>query len=99
MPKFDVDIPHSLSPEEARARIAAATPKLEKEYGAKCTWQGDRELVVARKGLDARVSIEPQRVHIELTLGFLLTAFSTTIKNGISKELSGILAGPAAAPA
>jgi putative polyhydroxyalkanoate system protein len=98
MPKFDVDIPHSLPPEEARSRIAAATPKLEKEYGAKCTWNGDRELSVSRKGLDARVSIEPERVHIELNLGFLLTAFSTTIKNGISKELSGILSRPSSAP-
>jgi putative polyhydroxyalkanoate system protein len=96
MPKFDVDIPHSLSADEARARIAGAAPKLEKEYGATCTWKGDRELVVARKGLDARVQIEEQRVHIELNLGFLLTAFSGKIKDGISRELSNILSRPAA---
>jgi putative polyhydroxyalkanoate system protein len=94
MPKFDVDIPHALSVEEAHTRIADATPKLEKDYGAKCTWQNDRELLVSRKGLDARVSIEEQRIHIELNLGFLLAALSGPIKSGISKELSGILSRP-----
>src|SRR4051812_10756943 len=96
MPKFDVDIPHSLSIEEARARIAGATSKLEKEYGATCTWRGDRELTVSRKGLDARVSIAEQRVHVELNLGFLLSAFSEKIKGGISRELAGILSRPVA---
>lgn len=96
MPKFDVDIPHSLSPEEARARIAGAAPKLEKDYGATCTWKGDHELTVSRKGLDARLSIEAQRVHVELNLGFLLSAFSEKIKSGISKELANILSRPAA---
>jgi putative polyhydroxyalkanoate system protein len=96
MPKFEVDIPHALPPDEARTRIAGATPKLEKDYGAKCTWQSDRELLVARKGLDALVKIEPARVHIELSLGFLLTPLATAIKTGISRELSGILSRPSA---
>ena len=92
MPKFEVDVPHGLSADEARARIARATPKLENEYGATCTWKGDRELVVSRKGLDAHLAIEPSRVHIDLNLGFLLTPLAGAIKNGIAKELSGILA-------
>ncbi len=91
MPKYEVDVPHALSPEEARARIARATPKLENEYGATCTWKGDRQLVVSRKGLDAHLAIEDTRVHIDLSLGFLLTPLATAIKSGIAKELSGIL--------
>lgn len=97
MPKFDVDIPHALSPEEAKQRIAAATTKLEKDYGATCTWKTDHELVVARKGLDATVAIEPQRVHIDINLGFLLTALAGPIKAGITKQLSAILGAPAPA--
>jgi putative polyhydroxyalkanoate system protein len=92
MPKFEVDIPHTLTAEAAKDRIAGATPKLEQQYGATCTWKGDKELVVSRKGLDARVSIEPQRVHIDLNLGFLLVPLANAIKGGITKELSGILA-------
>jgi putative polyhydroxyalkanoate system protein len=91
MPKFEVDIPHSLPPAEAKQRIAGATGKLEKDYGATCTWKGDSELLVSRKGLDARVSIEPARVHVDLNLGFLLVPLANAIKGGIAKELSGIL--------
>ncbi|HET6279493.1 MAG TPA: polyhydroxyalkanoic acid system family protein [Polyangia bacterium] len=99
MPKFEVDIPHALSAEEARARISGATTKLERDYGATCTWKGDKELLVSRKGLDARLAIEPSRVHIDLNLGFLLTPLASAIKSGITKELSGILsAGSQAAP-
>ncbi len=92
MPKFEVDIPHTLPPETAKERIAGATSKLEKQYGATCTWQGDNELLVSRKGLDARVSIEPERVHVDLNLGFLLVPLANAIKGGITKELAGILA-------
>ncbi|HVZ70786.1 MAG TPA: polyhydroxyalkanoic acid system family protein [Polyangia bacterium] len=93
MPKFEVDIPCSLSPEVAKERLAGATPKLEKDYGATCTWKSDAELLVSRKGLDARVSIEPARVHVDLNLGFLLTPLANAIKTGITKELTGLLAG------
>jgi putative polyhydroxyalkanoate system protein len=92
MPKFEVDIPHTLTAEAAKARIAEATPKLEQQYGATCVWKGEKELLVSRKGLDARVSIEPERVHIDLNLGFLLVPLANAIKGGIAKELSGILA-------
>jgi putative polyhydroxyalkanoate system protein len=92
MPKFEVDIPHSLSPEAAKERIAGATGKLEQQYGATCSWKSDNELLVSRKGLDASVKIEPQRVHIDLNLGFLLVPLANAIKGGITKELAGILA-------
>lgn len=91
MPKFEVDIPHTLTADEAKQRIASATGKLEQQYGATCTWQGEKELLVSRKGLDARVSIEAERVHIDLNLGFMLVPLATAIKGGIAKELSGIL--------
>jgi putative polyhydroxyalkanoate system protein len=96
MPKFEVDIPHSLEPQVAKERLSRATAKLEKDYGATCTWKGDTELLVSRKGLDARVSIEPARVHVDLNLGFLLTPLATAIKTGITKELSGLLTQPSA---
>ena len=41
MPKFEVDIPHQLPPDEVRTRLDRATAKLEKDYGAACKWEGD----------------------------------------------------------
>ena len=98
MPKFEVDIPHSLTAEAAKERIAGATPKLEQQYGATCTWKGENTLSVSRKGLDALVTLEPTRVHIDLSLGFLLTPFAERIKTGIAKELANILAAPSSSP-
>jgi putative polyhydroxyalkanoate system protein len=98
VPKYQLDIPHTLAADEAKKRISNATGKLSSEYGATCTWKGDNELAVSRKGLDARVMLEPSRVRIELNLGFLMTPFADLIKNGITKKLSAILAtDPAAA--
>jgi putative polyhydroxyalkanoate system protein len=91
MPRYEVDIPHSLAPEEAKQRLSGATGKLQQNYGASCTWKSDTELSVSRKGLDARVTVEPSRVHIDLNLGFLLTPFAERIKTGIAKELASIL--------
>ena len=97
MPKYQVDIPHSLSTADAKQRIGGATGKLEKDYGATCVWQGDDVLTVSRKGLEARLTIEPTRVHIDLNLGFLLTPLAGAITSGITKELSGILGSGAPA--
>jgi putative polyhydroxyalkanoate system protein len=94
MPKYQVDIPHSLTLEEAKQRVDGATAKLQRDYGAACTWKADNQLSVARKGLDALVTLEATRVHIDLNLGFLLTPFAERIKAGIAKELAGILGQP-----
>jgi putative polyhydroxyalkanoate system protein len=91
MPKYQVDIPHSVPPEDAKRLVAGATEKLQRDYGATCTWKGENILSVSRKGLDALVTLEPTRVHIDLNLGFLLTPFAERIKSGIAKELSSIL--------
>jgi putative polyhydroxyalkanoate system protein len=91
MPKFDVDIPHSLPTDEVKTRLTGATAKIESKYGAACKWISDNQLNVARKGLDATVSIEPSRVHIDLTLGFLLVAMAPAIKAGLAKELGALL--------
>lgn len=95
MPKYQLDIPHTLTPEEAKKRISDATGKLSTEYGATCTWKADNELSVSRKGLDARVVLEPSRVRIDLNLGFLMTPFADLIKTGITKKLTTILTAPA----
>jgi putative polyhydroxyalkanoate system protein len=91
MPKYQVDIPHALAVDEAKQRISGATEKLQRDYGATCAWKGDCELTVSRKGLDARVIVEPARVHVDLNLGFLLTPFAEKIRSGIAKQLGSIL--------
>jgi len=94
MPKFEVDIPHTLTPDEARKRIDRATAKIESSYGATCRWTEDHQLTVSRKGFDAVVSIEEERVHINVNLAFLLSPMATAIKTGLTRELSSLLKTP-----
>lgn len=92
MPKFDLEIPHKLTVDEVRARLERAKGKLEADYGATCTWEGADKLVVARKGLQANVNLQPDRVKVDVELGLLMSALSGTIRTGITKQLTELLA-------
>ncbi len=91
MARCEIEIPHSLPPADVRARLERATAKLETDYGATCTWDETGQLIVARKGLNGRVSIAGDRVRIELDLSPLLRPLAGGIKAGITKQLTGIL--------
>jgi putative polyhydroxyalkanoate system protein len=94
MPKFELEVPHALATDEVKSRLDRAKGKLEADYGATCTWEGEK-LVVARKGLQAGVNIEPTRLRIDLELGLLMSPLAGAIKNGITKQLTELLAAPA----
>jgi putative polyhydroxyalkanoate system protein len=93
MPKFQLEIPHQLTVDEVRSRLERAKGKLEADYGATCTWQGEDTMVVARKGLNATVKLEPTRVAVDMELGLLLSPLAGTIRNGITKQLTDLLTG------
>jgi putative polyhydroxyalkanoate system protein len=94
VPKFEVDIPHALQPDDVRERLGRATAKLERDYGATCRWDGDGDLIVSRKGLEARVAVEPTRLHVKVDIGFLLTPMAGSIRSGITKQLTEMLQAP-----
>lgn len=98
MPKVQVDIPHNLPADDVKARLGGATAKIESTYGATCTWTGERQLTVSRKGFDAQVNIEDTRVHVDMTLGFLLVPLAGAIKAGLTKELTSLLGSPPVVP-
>jgi putative polyhydroxyalkanoate system protein len=92
MPKFDLEIPHNLAVPEVRSRLEKARAKLENDYGATCTWEGTDRLLVARKGLQATVNVEPTRLHVDVSLGLLLSPLAGSIRNGITRQLTELLA-------
>lgn len=91
MSKVNVEIPHSLSRDEARNRIQNATPRLQSEYSAVCQWEGEDRLVVSRKGLKASLDIEDTCVRVAIELGFLLGPLGNSIRTGIVRQLTGLL--------
>jgi putative polyhydroxyalkanoate system protein len=92
MPRFEVEIPHSLPAPEVRQRLGRAIAKLEKDYGAACTWDDGGRLIVARKGLNASVSVEESRLQVRVELGLLLAPMAGGIRAGITKQLTSLLA-------
>jgi putative polyhydroxyalkanoate system protein len=92
MSKVEVDIPHRLTRDEARARIARITDKLAREYSAECSWDGGDRLLVKRKGLQASLAVADDRVHVALDLGMFMRPFAGTIRAGIAKQLTDLLA-------
>jgi putative polyhydroxyalkanoate system protein len=91
MSKVNVEIPHTLSREEARTRIQKATPRLQSEYSANCQWEGESRLVVTRKGLKAALDIDESCVRVAIELGFLLGPLGNNIRAGIVRHLTGML--------
>lgn len=95
MPKYELEVPHNLPLPDVRTRLDRAKGKLENDYGARCTWEGEDRLQVARKGLQATVHLEPARLRIDLELGLLLSPLAGNIRNGITKQLTDLLNGTA----
>jgi putative polyhydroxyalkanoate system protein len=92
MNKLHVDIPHQLSRDEACSRIQRVTEKLARDYSAVCNWDEGSRLVVRRKGLQACLDIADDRVHVDLEIGMLMRPFAGTIRAGIARQLTDILA-------
>lgn len=92
MNKLQVDIPHRLSRDEARARLGRITDKLARDYSAECSWDGGDRLLVKRKGLLASLDIADDRIHVDLELGMLMRPFAGAIRSGIAKQLTDLLA-------
>jgi putative polyhydroxyalkanoate system protein len=91
MSKIELEIPHKLGQSEAKSRISGAMDGLERDFGAKCQWDGADKLRVTRKGLIALLAILEDRVKVEMELGLLLRPMASSIRKGIEKRLGEIL--------
>lgn len=92
MPSVDFEIPHQLTVADARARLGRITGKLEEEYSAMCRWDGERRLLVSRKGLEATIEVEEARVRVGMRVGLLMAPLANRIRSGVARELTVLLA-------
>ena len=83
--------PHSLSPTEARARVAAAALKLEQRFGATTAWQGE-VLSIQHASVNGTVTIGATEivvaVRLGLALGFMRARAEQEITRILQRELS-----------
>ena len=86
MSSIDIRHAHSLPPAQARLAVQEVADKLVERFGVTCAWQGDI-LNFSRSGVDGRIALAPQELHVTAQLGFLLSAMKGPIESEIHRVL------------
>ncbi|WP_172143398.1 MULTISPECIES: polyhydroxyalkanoic acid system family protein [Pseudomonas] len=86
MARINVERPHSLGREVAREKAEQLAERLAREYAVRYSWNGDT-LEFKRSGADGRIEVGEDRVRVQLNLGLLLSAMSSSIKREIEEVL------------
>ena len=85
----DIDIRHNHSLPRARARQAVeeVAAKLAERFDIEYAWDGDT-LNFMRSGVDGKIKLGPQQLHVTAALGFLLSMMKDPIEAEIKRVLS-----------
>ena len=87
MSEIDIRHAHSMPAGKARTAMEQVAAKLSERFGMEYRWEGDT-LHFSRSGVDGRIALEPNQLHVRARLGFLLAA----MKGPIEQEIRRVLA-------
>ena len=93
MSDIDIRYPNRLGLDQARAAIEQIARKLSEQFGVDTQWVGDG-LNFERSGVQGRIALDANDVHVTAKLGFLLSAMKGPIEAEIRRVLAEKL-GPA----
>jgi putative polyhydroxyalkanoate system protein len=99
MPKFNVDVPHSLTADDARARLGRFADALADKFKDKISeleqhWEGDAlafRLKTYGIPLEGRITVDENRLHLAGDLPFSAVMFKGKIENSIRDELTKLM--------
>ena len=77
---------HKLTAEKAREAAQQVADKLAQEYDLACAWDGD-VLRFERNGVDGSLTLEKEQAQLQIKLGFMLSAFASTIEGKIAEKM------------
>jgi putative polyhydroxyalkanoate system protein len=83
---------HKLSHKKAKAAAQKVVDQLAEEYGVNAEWEGDT-LNFKRSGVSGTLEVLPHEAQIDITLGFMLKAFSATIEEHVHKNMKKVFGG------
>lgn len=86
MANIDIQHPHSMNQAHARQAVQEVADKLAERFGVECRWNGDI-LDFSRNGIDGRIALLPEQLHVSAQLGFLLGAMKGPIEAEIRRVL------------
>ena len=85
MATIDITRRHGLGRERAREIVAQIGQDLVRRYGVQNQWQGDT-LLVRRGGIEGRIEVGEQDVHMHAQLGVMAGMLKGTIEQEVQKQ-------------
>lgn len=99
MPTIVLSVPHNLSAEDARSRIAAEIDSLRGAYGrvahSEVTWTGNSADILVRalkQRITAHVDVLPDSVRAEVALPFILAGLAGKVQALLASSAGRALA-------
>lgn len=86
MSRIDIRHPHNQPLDDARAAVDEVAGKLSERFGCACHWNGDA-LDFSGSGVDGRIELAPEQVHVTAKLGFMLSMLQGPIEAEIRRVL------------
>lgn len=80
---------HKLSHKKAKAAAQKVADQLAEEYGMESEWDGD-VLHFKRSGVSGTLELAEHEARMDITLGFLMKAFSSTIEQKIQANIKKV---------
>ncbi len=94
MAEIHYSIAHQLSHEEAKKAAQEVADNLASEFSLQCKWNGD-VLNFERSGVKGNLTVQESSASISISLGFMLSAFSGTIKQQVTTNMQRVFAAKA----
>ena len=85
---------HKLSLKKARAAAQKVADKMAEEYDISSEWEGD-VLSFRRSGLNGTLAVSAGAAQLDLTLGFMLKAFASSIEEKVALNMQKVFSGKA----
>ena len=79
--------PHSLPMPRAHSALEDAMTRLSEKFDITYAWDGDA-VDFSRSGLDGRIQLAPDELHLTAKLGFLLSAMKGPIESEVRRVLA-----------
>lgn len=87
MPRVDIRRSHGLSSAQAHAVIDRIAARMREKFQVKTQWQCKDTLSFQRLGIDGKIVIEANEIHVSARLGMLLSPLKTMIEQEIRRHL------------
>ena len=86
MPSIDIKHAHSKTPKQARKALEDVAKKLAERFDMEYVWDGDT-LNFMRSGVDGKIKLSPNALHVTAQLGFMLSFLKDSIESEIQRVL------------